>query len=175
MMEQAVNHMPGNRLPKGLEVSSLLLMVLLLLTVVGLSAGMGYIKIGWLDVLRAIGVTMGGDMLPATDLEELTRVVVMEVRLTRILTAALVGGGLSLCVVVFQGILLNPLADPHTLGVSAGAAYGRIISLYGAHTVNLVALDAAKRNSGGVVSTHDGFPTGTYWAHLREANLRHVP
>jgi iron complex transport system permease protein len=31
--------------------------------------------------------------------------------------------------VVFQGILLNPLADPYTLGVSAGAAFGASLAI----------------------------------------------
>ena len=31
--------------------------------------------------------------------------------------------------VVFQGILLNPLADPYTLGVSAGAAFGAALAI----------------------------------------------
>lgn len=30
---------------------------------------------------------------------------------------------------VFQGILLNPLADPYTLGVSSGAAFGASLCL----------------------------------------------
>jgi iron complex transport system permease protein len=47
----------------------------------------------------------------------------------RILTSALVGAGLATAGVVFQGILLNPLADPYTLGVSAGAAFGASIAL----------------------------------------------
>ncbi len=131
-MGQPVNDMVGDKLSKRLGAHSLLLMVLLvlmLLSVVGLSAGMGYIKIGWLDVLRVIGGSLAGDLPPATDLDELTRVVIMEVRLPRILTAALVGGGLSLCGVIFQGILLNPLADPYTLGVSAGAAFGAALAL----------------------------------------------
>jgi len=51
------------------------------------------------------------------------------VRLPRILTAAIVGGGLAICGVVFQGILLNPLADPYTLGVSAGAAFGASLAI----------------------------------------------
>ena len=59
----------------------------------------------------------------------MTRVIVLDVRLPRILTAAFVGGGLALCGVVFQGILLNPLADPYTLGVSAGAAFGAALAL----------------------------------------------
>jgi len=54
---------------------------------------------------------------------------VMDVRLPRILTAVWVGAGLALSGVIFQGILLNPLADPYTLGVSSGAAFGASLSL----------------------------------------------
>jgi iron complex transport system permease protein len=90
---------------------------------------MGYLKIAWLDVVRVVGASLTGNTALTANLDELTRVIVMEVRLPRILTAAVVGGGLSLCGVVFQGILLNPLADPYTLGVSAGAAFGAALAL----------------------------------------------
>jgi iron complex transport system permease protein len=56
-------------------------------------------------------------------------VVIIDVRLPRILTAAVVGGALALSGAVFQGILLNPLADPYTLGISAGAAFGASIAI----------------------------------------------
>ena len=105
------------------------LLALLLLMTIGLSAGMGYLKITWPDVLRVVGGSLTGDQALTAGLSESTRVIVMQVRLPRILTAAAVGGGLSLCGVVFQGILLNPLADPYTLGVSAGAAFGAALAL----------------------------------------------
>ena len=38
-------------------------------------------------------------------------------------------GGLAVAGAVFQGILLNPLADPYTLGVSAGAAFGASLAI----------------------------------------------
>ena len=102
------------------------LLALLLLTTISLSAGMGYLKIAWIDVLRSVAGSLGAG---TGGVDELTRTVVMAVRLPRILTAAAVGGGLALCGVVFQGILLNPLADPYTLGVSAGAAFGAALAL----------------------------------------------
>jgi iron complex transport system permease protein len=105
------------------------LLALVLLLTISLSAGMGYLKIAWLDVLRAVGGSLTGSPSLGAGLDELTRVIVMEVRLPRILTAAAVGGGLAMCGVVFQGILLNPLADPYTLGVSAGAAFGAALAL----------------------------------------------
>ena len=49
---------------------------------------------------------------------------VADVRLPRILAAVLVGGMLGVSGAVFQAILLNPLADSYTLGISTGAAFG---------------------------------------------------
>ncbi|KPK62215.1 MAG: hypothetical protein AMK73_06540 [Planctomycetes bacterium SM23_32] len=45
-------------------------------------------------------------------------------RTPRVLLALVVGGGLALTGAVFQALLRNPLATPHTLGVSAGGALG---------------------------------------------------
>lgn len=50
-------------------------------------------------------------------------------RLPRVLSAALVGAGLSLAGVVFQALLRNPLASPDTLGVSAGASLGAMLAI----------------------------------------------
>jgi iron complex transport system permease protein len=49
---------------------------------------MGYLKIAWMDVLRVVGGSLTGNTALTAGLDELTRVVVMEVRLPRILTAA---------------------------------------------------------------------------------------
>ncbi len=56
--------------------------------------------------------------------------IVSELRLPRILLAAVVGAGLGLSGAAMQGYLRNPLADPGLFGVSAGAALGAVISLY---------------------------------------------
>jgi iron complex transport system permease protein len=49
---------------------------------------------------------------------------VLDVRLPRVLCAALVGAALSISGAVYQGLFRNPLADPYTIGASAGAALG---------------------------------------------------
>ena len=106
---------------------SLLLAGLGALLVAGLvlSAGLGYIAIPAREVLAIIlarlGHVVAGDAV--------ARAVVLDVRLPRILTAALVGGNLAVAGVIFQAILLNPLADPYTLGVSSGAAFGASLAL----------------------------------------------
>lgn len=96
-----------------------------LLVIVIAATGMGYITIPPLTVLQTIGTESFG--IPGT-VDSSSHVtfatIVMEVRLPRILSAALVGGGLALAGTIFQAILLNPLADPYTLGISSGAAFG---------------------------------------------------
>ena len=94
-----------------------------------LSTGMGYIKIPVVAVAKIIVAKISGNVSIIEGLDEIFPVVVFDVRMPRILTAALVGGGLAMCGVVFQGILLNPLADPYTLGVSAGAAFGASLAI----------------------------------------------
>lgn len=55
--------------------------------------------------------------------------IIWQIRLPRVLLAALVGATLSLGGLVFQAILRNPLAEPYILGISGGAAIGAIIGI----------------------------------------------
>ena len=50
--------------------------------------------------------------------------IIKELRLPRIVTAILAGAALSLSGAQMQAVFRNPLADPHILGVSAGAGAG---------------------------------------------------
>jgi iron complex transport system permease protein len=50
-------------------------------------------------------------------------------RLPRVLAAALVGSALAASGVMFQALLRNPLATPFTLGISAGAALGAMLTI----------------------------------------------
>lgn len=104
------------------------LSVLLLVAIV-VSTGMGYISITPAEVMRIVTARLTDAASLVAGMDETYPVVVMDVRLPRILTAVIVGGGLALSGCVFQGILLNPLADPYTLGVSAGAAFGAAVAL----------------------------------------------
>ncbi len=55
--------------------------------------------------------------------------VVWLIRLPRLLLAVAVGMGLSVCGVVMQAIVKNPLADPYILGVSSGASLGATVAI----------------------------------------------
>lgn len=50
--------------------------------------------------------------------------IVIDLRLPRAMLAAIVGAGLGLAGATMQSVTRNPLADPHLMGVSAGAAFG---------------------------------------------------
>jgi iron complex transport system permease protein len=63
-------------------------------------------------------LTGGGD--------DLSRTVVLQLRLPRALSAFAVGGLLALAGTLMQVLLRNPLADPYILGVSGGAAVGAL-------------------------------------------------
>jgi len=106
----------------------ILLGVLLVLAII-ISTGMGYMRISAIDVIKIILSGINGNHGFVAGINKVFPYVVWDVRLPRVLTAAIVGAGLSIAGVVFQGILLNPLADPYTLGISAGAAFGASIAL----------------------------------------------
>jgi iron complex transport system permease protein len=102
----------------------------------------------------AASIAIGAADLPLRDVlaaligagEESARAIVLELRLPRAVTAALVGAGLALSGATFQALLRNPLADPYVLGVSGGAAIGAVTAVaagwavYAAWTVPLAAL-----------------------------------
>jgi iron complex transport system permease protein len=112
------------------------------------STGMGYINIPVSDVVQVLLARLFGGEI-GHEVNQLFPVVILDVRLPRILTAAIVGGGLAIAGVIFQAILLNPLADPYTLGVSSGAAFGASlalvanISMVGSFSVDLFAFAGA--------------------------------
>jgi iron complex transport system permease protein len=116
----------GKILPIGIQ-----LCILAILLAIGtvISSGMGYLNISWKEILRIVMAKLTGNDLLLSKVDPIILTVVMDVRLPRILTSLAVGGGLAICGTVFQAILLNPLADPYTLGVSAGAAFGAALAI----------------------------------------------
>lgn len=78
-----------------------------------------------LVTLAAIDLFRG--MFPACTEENF--MIMKMVRLPRILTAIIAGGGLAVSGLQMQSILRNPLADPHIMGISSGASLGAAIAI----------------------------------------------
>ncbi|MFE7976574.1 FecCD family ABC transporter permease [Streptomyces shenzhenensis] len=90
------------------------------------AVGTGSADIPPLDVARTVGARLGA---PWEALPPLRDSIVWNLRLPRVLLAALVGAGLAVCGTVLQAVTRNPLADPYLLGVSAGASTGAVLVL----------------------------------------------
>lgn len=63
------------------------------------------------------------------DVSILESTLILMVRLPRIVCAGLVGAALAASGTVYQGLFRNPMADPYTIGASAGAALGATASI----------------------------------------------
>lgn len=107
----------------GRAAALLLPLTAVLILAVALSATLGFLQVSIPDVFAILWAKIGGQAQPAS-IDPVAATVVADVRMPRILGAVLVGGLLGVSGAIFQAILLNPLADSYTLGISTGAAFG---------------------------------------------------
>jgi iron complex transport system permease protein len=73
--------------------------------------------------LRGLGLSAGPGM------DEARTVILGEIRLPRVLLAALIGGALAVTGALLQTVFQNPMADASLLGVGSGAALGAVIAV----------------------------------------------
>ena len=90
-----------------------------------LCVSLGSVAVPFGDTVRAIWNAVWGMEPP----QGVSRAIILNVRLPRVLATALCGGALALCGAAMQGLLRNPLADGSTLGVSSGASLGAVTAL----------------------------------------------
>ncbi len=84
-----------------------------------ISNSVGAMKISIPDIVDAI----------FTDREGPIRQVIWNIRLPRTIVAGLVGTNLAVSGAILQGVMRNPLADPHIIGISSGAGLAGVIIL----------------------------------------------
>lgn len=101
------------------------LIALPLLFAVG-SLALGAYAISPLEVCQIILARITGQ---GAGVDPMAANLVWEVRMPRVLAAAMVGAGLSATGALFQGLFKNPLAAPDTLGVSNGAGFGAALAI----------------------------------------------
>ena len=113
---------PFNSKYKLAAIWALLAFIYLCVITVGLKYGR--YPTSWSQVLSIIlGKSAQCDNPPVL------KTIIFDLRMPRLIIATIVGAALASAGAVFQGLLRNPLADPFTLGVSTGAAFGATIAL----------------------------------------------
>jgi iron complex transport system permease protein len=110
---------------------SLAILVFAAVCVAGIATGA--IRVAIPDVLRALAGA--GDSSSVA--------IVRDLRLPRVVLAALIGAGLAMSGAALQGTLRNGLAEPYLLGVSGGAAVGAVVAFaFGISNSGWIALAA---------------------------------
>ena len=93
-------------------VRAYLLLFVLLAALSFLSLAVGSVRVSAADILVALGGKEGTDM---------TRHILFDIRLPRMLAALILGGALSVSGFLLQTFFSNPIAGPFVLGISSGA------------------------------------------------------
>jgi iron complex transport system permease protein len=120
-----------------------------LIAMIGLCISIGSVTVPVGLVWKVIGhrVLPAGVITP--DWTATTDTIVADVRLPRVLLAAVAGMSLTLVGFIVQAVLRNPLAGPTMLGISSGAATGAVAVMRfglvaaGAFTLNVTAFAGA--------------------------------
>ncbi|PKM24129.1 MAG: ABC transporter permease [Gammaproteobacteria bacterium HGW-Gammaproteobacteria-13] len=123
----------------------LLLLVLALALALSCAASLGFgaAPVPLPSVLEILGQRLF-DLQPAQAVSSAQDSIVWLIRAPRVVLGALVGAGLALVGTALQAVTRNPLADPHLLGVSSGAALGAVIVvLYLGEFIGLLSLPLA--------------------------------
>ncbi|CCH34434.1 ABC-type iron transporter, permease subunit [Saccharothrix espanaensis DSM 44229] len=111
---------PSERRPVTKRLCAGLTVLLALSIVCGVS--LGPVSVPFSDVMRLLKAAFTGDVIAAAEAGAYR--IVWDIRLPRVLLAAVVGAGLSVVGVAIQAMVRNALADPYVLGISSGASVG---------------------------------------------------
>ncbi|QXM06394.1 FecCD family ABC transporter permease [Crassaminicella indica] len=118
------------------KIIGICFLVLLIITFFS-SVHLGRANIRAYDVVKIIFGKITGNESVYSYIKASYVAIVWNVRLPRIFTAMIVGSGLAVSGAVFQSLLMNPLADSYTMGVSSGAAFGAALALF----INMFLMD----------------------------------
>ncbi|MFV0431090.1 MAG: FecCD family ABC transporter permease [Alphaproteobacteria bacterium] len=78
------------------------------------------------DVFHTLSSVING---ADSQLSALTKNVILNIRLPRVIMAMLVGGGLAVAGCAMQSLFANPIATPDTIGVGSGASFGAVLAI----------------------------------------------
>ena len=100
---------------------------LILILSVFSAISIGSIDISMADIIKSLFTCAGESALEECQNLTINHQIIWEIRLPRIIMAALTGAGLSVTGAILQSVTRNPLADPYLFGISSGAALGAVI------------------------------------------------
>ncbi len=103
----------------------MVVLAVLLVVAVLLGVGLGAVGISPGTVLSLFAWKL--HLTGRPDVPRSVEIIVFQLRLPRVLLAGVVGMGLAVAGLLFQGLFRNPMADPAVIGVSSGAALGAIV------------------------------------------------
>ena len=110
---------------KEISVALVMLLLTVLLVLAFLWAlSIGTVKLSFVQIYEGIVNQFTSGMAIETAGQGPVHDIIWLLRLPRLVLAALVGMGLSVCGVIMQAVVKNPLADPYILGISSGASLG---------------------------------------------------
>lgn len=110
---------------KEISVALVMLLLAVLLVLAFLWAlSIGTVKLSFVQIYEGMVNQFTSGMAIETAGQGPVHDIIWLLRLPRLVLAALVGMGLSVCGVIMQAVVKNPLADPYILGISSGASLG---------------------------------------------------
>jgi iron complex transport system permease protein len=107
---------------------SISLLALATLAAMLLALTVGRYPLGAADIGEFLSAAAGFSATPA-ERYDLLRNLIVEIRLPRILAAALIGASLACSGAAFQAVFRNPLVSPGILGVLGGASFGAALGM----------------------------------------------
>ena len=97
-----------------------------------LAAKLGSVDMHFSTIWKVIVNELSGKEIYEATWAASAESIIWGIRIPRVLTALIVGAGLSLCGILMQALTKNSLADPYVLGISQGASAGAVsVIMYG--------------------------------------------
>lgn len=94
-----------------------------------LICGLIGLSMGRLDIKISEIILFFKNLIGGRQVDPLMESLIINIRLPRVLTALLVGGGLTAAGIAFQALFSNPLATPDILGVTSAASLGAVLGI----------------------------------------------
>lgn len=100
------------------------------------AVALGSVTISAEQVLAVLSAKLTGSVVPESVPPAMTDII-WDIRIPRVILAALVGAGLALSGAIMQASVQNPLAEPFILGIASGASVGAVVVILLGHLLGV--------------------------------------